>query len=89
MTNWTERVIDYLTALPGPWMVLPGEFARAEPVHGKYASARAAADALTAAGFRPTGRLVAIKPLDPAYDVPTLLRYSAGYGRDVIVVRRL
>lgn len=88
MANWTERVIDALTTLPGPWDVLPGQFTAPQPVCGEYATARAANDVLTAAGFHPTARFVAAAPLAPGYDMQTLLRYSAGEGLDVIVARR-
>lgn len=87
--NITERVIDALEGMPGPWDVMPGQFSARDAVCGEYATARTAHDVLMAAGYRPTGKFVATPPLDRTHDMRTTLRYSAGEGRDVLLARRV
>lgn len=87
--NITAAVIAALDRTPGPaWDVLPGLYTAPPDVCGEYASAGAAHHALTRAGFEPTARFVAAPPLAPKYDLQTVMRYSAGDGRDVLLVRR-
>ena len=89
--NLTERVLAALDALPGaePWDVMPGQFCAPQAVTGSYASVRDAHAALAAAGYALSADFVATPPLAHLYDLRTLLRFSAGPGRDVVLVRRL
>lgn len=86
----TAKIIDALDALPGdaPWDVMPGMFTPPVSVIGEYPTAGAAHAALSAAGFEPTGKFIAVPPLAPHYDLRTVLRYTAGEGTDVVLARR-
>ena len=90
MDRVTEKVLAALAALPGaePWDVLPGSFTPPQPVCGTYATVLAAHAALHAAGYAISADFIAVPPLAATHDQQTLLRYSAGAGRDVVLVRR-
>lgn len=91
MPRLPANIPEAIAALPGdaPWDILPGQFSAPMPVCGEYASARAAHDALVKAGFEPTGKAIAAPPMMAVvYDLGTLLRFTAGEGRDVLLVRR-
>ncbi len=68
--------------------MLPGSFTEPQAVCGEYPTAGAAHAALAEAGFSPGARSVAAPQLAPTYDPRTVMRYSAGEGRDVLLVRR-
>jgi hypothetical protein len=89
MTDWNAAVIAGLDRLAAePWQVIPGMFTVRQAVCGDYPTAGAAHGALVTAGFSPSARSVAAPLLAPNHDPRTVMRYSAGEGSDVLLVRQ-
>jgi hypothetical protein len=91
ITDFNARMLRSLAAgyPSSSWDVLPGVDAPEMPVCATYGSVLAAAAALEAAGFKACRHPVPAPGLDGRYDLMTMLRLSAGDGRDVVLVRRL
>jgi hypothetical protein len=86
------RTIAALDALhPGAsWDVLRGCDAPADtPLCGRYPSAAFAADLLAMGGYRPAKHSIPAPGLDGPYDLTTVMKFSAGGGLDVVLVRCL
>ena len=83
-------VIDRLgLRFPGAgWDVLRGVDAPAMAVCGSHETIWDAHQRLRAAGLAPCRHPVPAAELDGPYDLTTVLRFSDGEGRDVLLVRR-
>ena len=91
MTDWNALIIESMKARhPGSlWAVLPGCDAPADmPVFISYPCLVKTSDCLTPAGFRLARHSIPALAMDGHYDRTTSVRYSAGCGRNVVMVRR-
>ncbi len=90
MDDLTDKVIATLDQTPGRWEVVPDEFTlRAKAgVCGEYPTARAAHDALLAAGYEVTASFFSMPPLGHLYDQRTAIRYRHG-ALLVLLIQRL
>jgi hypothetical protein len=71
------------------WAVLRGcDAPEGMPVCRDYPSATIAADVLALAGYRPAKHAIPVPELDGPYDLTTVMKFSAGDGQDVVLVRR-
>ena len=92
MADWSGLTRAALLAkYPGSaWDILPGLDAPADmPVCATYLSLAAAFAALDAGGYRPAGHSIPAPGLAGPYDLTTGLKYTAGAGRDVVLIKRL
>jgi len=90
MNDHDARTHAALAALyPGAqWDVVAGAEAPAMAVCATYGTILAAVGALRAAGFRPARHSIPAPGVDARHDRTTCLKYSAGDGFDVVLVRR-
>ena len=92
MTDWNTVTLASLVARfpAGAWDVLRGVDAPdGLPIYGTYPSLLVGLDALQAGGYRPACHSIPAPELDGPYDLTTMLRFTAGEGQDVVLVRRL